>query len=255
VIEDLWDQAAREAKAGLVSDISILEIPGLEEPLEALRKIFGDGRQLLNPAADASAPHGDEPLPAVAPVPSQAAGSAAGASVQPFAQQHRPEPVGLLRAFRDGQLVSDEDMEAVRDLLGAAIPSDSMLCDLRDLGVHFEDGEYLTDEWVRSAAFGDDDPVAWCAEALAELFLQKCDEYALDYDQHRDPAGFAERIQDTAEAFIADWRARLRAAHPSLIEIGEPAQSSGIPGSDLPGDEQPKGEGTPQSLSGPAGAR
>ena len=121
----------------------------------------------------------------------------------------------LLRAFRDDQ-PSDEDMVSVRELLRRAMPSDSMIYDLHDWDIHVEDGDSLSDDWLREAVFGDEDSVSECSEELADFFLQKCDEFGMDYDQSSDPEGFAVRVQETAEAFIRHWRSRLLAAHPTI---------------------------------------
>jgi hypothetical protein len=126
---------------------------------------------------------------------------------------HHPGPTeaDLLRAFRDDQ-PSDEDMVTVRELLSRAMPPDSMINDLRDWDIHVEDGDYLSDDWLREAAFGEADTESECAEELAELFLLKCDEFDMDYDQASDRDGFAVRVQEAAIAFIRQWRARLLAA-------------------------------------------
>jgi hypothetical protein len=93
-----------------------------------------------------------------------------------------------------------------------------MINDLRDWDIHVEDGDYLSDDWLREAAFGEADTESECAEELAELFLQKCDEYDMDYDQSSDPDGFAIRVHETAEAFIRQWRARLLAGNSATCQ-------------------------------------
>ena len=96
-----------------------------------------------------------------------------------------------------------------------------MIFDLCDWDIHVEDGDSLSDDWLREAAFGDEDSVSGCSDELAELFLEKCVEYDMDYDQTSDPEAFEEQVHEAAEAFIRQWRSRLLAAHP-LLQQGSP---------------------------------
>lgn len=122
----------------------------------------------------------------------------------------------LLVAFRDDLAMSEEDESDAGGVLRNAMPRDSMILHLRDWDLHIEDGGLLSDDWIREAAFGGEDSVAWCADELVDVFIEKCNEYDIDYDQHADPEGFRVLIQEAASAFVRQWRSRLKEFHPSL---------------------------------------
>ena len=91
---------------------------------------------------------------------------------------------------------------------------DSMIFDLLSYDIHLVDD--LSDDWLRLTVFGDADSVSPCAEELAEFFMRMCDEDGMEYDQFDRVEQFQDYVQETAEAFIQQWRSRLIAAHPSL---------------------------------------
>ena len=71
------------------------------------------------------------------------------------------------------------------------MPIYSMIADLWDWDVHFED--YLSDDWYFEAAFGEPGTLKSCAEELEEFFLEKAEEYGLDYNQHLDYRAYQQR--------------------------------------------------------------
>ena len=101
-------------------------------------------------------------------------------------------------------ILSEEQLEALKDHLRACMPLNSMIIDLWDWDVHFED--YLSDDWYFEAVFGDEAGVDPCSEELAEFFLEKCDEYGIDYNQTDDDPEFEELILTEAKKFIMGWR-------------------------------------------------
>ena len=101
-------------------------------------------------------------------------------------------------------IVSPEEWEEARRRLNALIPRDSMIFDLWDWDLHFEDD--LGDDWYLAAVFGSEEDVEDCASSLAEYFLENVEKYGMDYDQYGQEDLFAELMQDQAEAFIRRWR-------------------------------------------------
>jgi hypothetical protein len=100
-------------------------------------------------------------------------------------------------------------MDQFRDRLRAAMPLDTIITDLWDWDVHFEDGDHLSDDWLIEAAFGSDDSLDDCADQLEELFHCKVREYDIDYDQYADPDAFDELVTNAARNFIVQWRHQL----------------------------------------------
>ncbi len=82
-----------------------------------------------------------------------------------------------------------------------------MILDLWDWDIHFED--YLTDDWLFEAAFGEPDTLDWCAQNLKDCFLEKTVEFWMDYNQHEDPVEFENLVKDGASEFIRNWRESL----------------------------------------------
>lgn len=100
--------------------------------------------------------------------------------------------------------ISDEEMEGLKDRLNKCMPLDSMIMDLWDWSIHFE--EDLSDDWYFSAALGSPEELEFCASELADFFIEKSDEYAMDYDQYDDPDFFEEMVKDEAKRFVSGWR-------------------------------------------------
>jgi hypothetical protein len=105
-------------------------------------------------------------------------------------------------------------MDEFRARLRAAMPRDTMITDLWSWGVHFEDGDQLSDDWLVEAAFGSDDSLDDCVDQIVELFHSKVREYDMDYDQHSDPDAFDDLVTSAAHDFIVRWRQRM----PSRFE-------------------------------------
>ena len=112
--------------------------------------------------------------------------------------------------------MSEDDESDARGLLRRAMPRDSLIRDLGDWDLHIEDGDLLSDDWIREAAFGGEHSVGWCADELVDVFIEKCDEYDMDYDQPADPEGFKKQVQEAATAFVRQWRLRLKEIYPLL---------------------------------------
>lgn len=85
--------------------------------------------------------------------------------------------------------LNEDQLVELKDQLRACMPLDSMITDLWDWDVHFE--EDLSDDWYFEAIFGDETNVGACSEVLAEFSLEKCDEYEIDYNQTASDPEFA----------------------------------------------------------------
>lgn len=103
--------------------------------------------------------------------------------------------------------LSDEDMDRLKDRLSGCMPRRSMMIDLWDWDIRFED--LLEDDWYFEAAFGTPDTVDECAEELTNFFLEQVDQWGIDYNQYEDPDGFEEMVSDEARKFIRSWRENI----------------------------------------------
>lgn len=107
----------------------------------------------------------------------------------------------------ESENLSDEETAALQECLNACMPLDSMIVDLWGWGLHFEDD--LDFDWYFEAAFGGMDSAHGCAEALADYFLEKIEEYSMDYNQYEDSEEFDRLIFDEAYSFVVQWRKRI----------------------------------------------
>ena len=104
------------------------------------------------------------------------------------------------------EALSDEDMEALTDSLNACIPVNSWITDLWDWDIHFE--RALEYDWYFEAVFGEA-AIQPCADELADFFLEKVEEFDMDYDQHTSPEIFEALVRDEAYKFIVQWRTNI----------------------------------------------
>jgi hypothetical protein len=113
------------------------------------------------------------------------------------------ERFGLQTPYPPSEL-SDEELYNLKEDLDKCMPRESMMIDLWDWDIHFE--RELSDDWYFETVFGDLDSAQDCADELADLFLEKVDEYEMDYDQHADPDAFESLVHDEAVKFVTAWR-------------------------------------------------
>ena len=85
-------------------------------------------------------------------------------------------------------VLSEEEIEQLMERVCACMPLDSMMFDLWDWDIHFEND--LGDDWLCDAIFGDEESLDGTAEQLADFFLEKVDEYDMDYDQNQSNEDF-----------------------------------------------------------------
>lgn len=106
-------------------------------------------------------------------------------------------------------VLSEEETEQLMGYFRACMPLDSMMLDLWDWDIHFEDD--LGDDWLYEAVFGDQASLDASAEQLAEFFLEKVDEYGMDYNQTQsdEDFDFATWVREEAVTFIKHWRENL----------------------------------------------
>ena len=113
-------------------------------------------------------------------------------------------------------VLSDDGLDELKTRLRDCMPRDGMILDLWDYDVHFE--ELLEDDWYFAAVFGDPSGVDDCAERLAEFFLEKCNEFDMDYDQQGEEDEFRSRVLAQATQFVLGWRRRVVAKYGSALK-------------------------------------
>jgi hypothetical protein len=112
-------------------------------------------------------------------------------------------PDALSTPFPPSKL-SEKALNELKCQLKRHMPLDSMIIDLWDWDIHFEDD--LGDDWYFEAVFGAQASIEQCAKQLADFFFEKCNEYSIDYNQSPNDPDFEKLIQNQAENFILDWR-------------------------------------------------
>jgi len=103
--------------------------------------------------------------------------------------------------------LSDEEFEELKSNLNGCMPLGSMILDLWDENVRFE--ENLTPAWYMEAAFGTAETLSDCADKLERFFLENVERLALDYNQHGEEELFHELIKDEARQFVKNWRKNI----------------------------------------------
>jgi hypothetical protein len=103
--------------------------------------------------------------------------------------------------------LSDEEFEELRNNLNGCMPLGSMILDLWDENVRFE--EKLSSEWYVEAAFGTEDSLAFCAEQLEVFFMSHVEDLSLDYNQKGEDELFNELVKDEARQFVKNWRKNI----------------------------------------------
>jgi hypothetical protein len=103
--------------------------------------------------------------------------------------------------------LTEEQLLELKDKLNEFMPVYSMIIDLWDWDVHFED--YLSEDWYFEAVFGDDKSIDYCAENLAEFFLEQVVKFDLDYDQFGNEDFFEELVLEESKKFIVEWRENI----------------------------------------------
>jgi hypothetical protein len=109
---------------------------------------------------------------------------------------------------------SADALEILRYRLTGCMPVDSMIMDLWDWDIHFEND--LDHDWYFDAVFGSPSSIAENAHDLASFFHEKVAEFGTDYDQSKDYPDFEELVAEEAERFIISWRKNVfeRCAQP-----------------------------------------
>jgi hypothetical protein len=110
-----------------------------------------------------------------------------------------------IEAYLDGETAYD----VLKRRLVNLMPLDSMIIDLWDWDIHFEDETF---DDIKSAAFCTDDEIESYAATLADDFEGWIDEYGMDYNQpgwdsHEQ---FSAWIKEECLNFMKQWRANVR---------------------------------------------
>jgi len=105
--------------------------------------------------------------------------------------------------------LSEDELDQLKIRLNEFMPPESMIKDLWDWDLHFED--YLSDDWYFEAVFGGASSSRYCAEILAEFFLEKVDEFSMDYDQQAYTSydDFKNMALEEALKFVNSWRQNI----------------------------------------------
>lgn len=125
-----------------------------------------------------------------------------------FAEYYTNENI---KAHLNGEFTEDDEEvdEELRERLRALMPRDSMVLDLWNWDIHFEDESF---DDFSNVAFSDNDELAEYAETLAQDFLHWIDEYGMDYNQQswQSPDEFSEWIRQQSLEFLTKWRANVK---------------------------------------------
>lgn len=201
----LFDEAAAEARAMTPEQRKAYreklrqEVPGIDDVMANLGKALGmsiqDGDQVQ--AAGLAVTEGDAGTVAI-PNKCELLGLY-------LLSQWFPGRCYLERFYPPAQL-SDDELEEFKTRLNACMPLESLMVDLWEWDIHFEDD--LDNGWYFETVFGEPESAQACAEQLAEFFLEKVDEYAMDYDQNAND-DFEAMILDEALKFVTSWRQRV----------------------------------------------
>jgi hypothetical protein len=104
---------------------------------------------------------------------------------------------------------SEDEGEKLIERLVALMPCDTMVTDLWNWDIRFEDSSF---DDIVEAAFADEGDLAWYADALAEDFQRWIDEYGMDYNQQSwgSDEEFSDWIGEQCLEFMRKWRANVR---------------------------------------------
>jgi len=110
-----------------------------------------------------------------------------------------------IEVYLDG---GDAD-EALKRRLVDLMPLNTILTDLWDWDIHFEDESF---DDIENAAFCADDEIKGYADMLTEEFKRYIDEYDVDYNQGgwNTPDAFSAWINEECVKFMTGWRTNVR---------------------------------------------
>ena len=104
--------------------------------------------------------------------------------------------------------LSDEQVEEVKDTLRELMPLDTMVTDMWDWDLHFEDSTF--EDCYFDVALGPEDSALAEAENLKEDILKWIDDYGMDYDQQSNSEEEGKEFEDwvlgQSREFITKWR-------------------------------------------------
>jgi len=110
-----------------------------------------------------------------------------------------------IEVFQEG----GDAYEAMKRRLVELMPLDTIVTDLWDWDIHFEDESF---DDIEEAAFCKDDDIKKYAEPLANDIESWIEEYDIDYDRSNweIPEAFSEWIKEECVKFMTHWRASVR---------------------------------------------
>ena len=104
--------------------------------------------------------------------------------------------------------IDEEDVGRAKDALRELMPLDTVVTDMWDWDLHFEDTTFK--ESYFDIAMGREDHALSEAECLKEDILRWIDEYGMDYAQEQYSEGqFEEWILGQCREFIIKWRLNI----------------------------------------------
>jgi hypothetical protein len=126
-----------------------------------------------------------------------------------------------IKAYLNGESSEGEEEaeDELREQLRALMPRDSMVLDLWDWDIYFEDESF---DDLSKVAFSDNEELAEYANTLAQDFLRWIDEYGMDYNQQsgQSPDEFSAWIEQQSLDFLTKWRANVKEALINSSETG-----------------------------------
>jgi hypothetical protein len=104
--------------------------------------------------------------------------------------------------------LTDEEVQAGKDALRKLMPLDTIVTDMWDYDIHFEDATF--EDTYFDVALGSDEFAYSQAERLKEDILGWIQEFGIDYDQgQRTEEEFGQWVLDQCKDFILKWRSNI----------------------------------------------
>jgi ankyrin repeat protein len=131
-------------------------------------------------------------------------------------QKLYPDKFGIENIYPPSVL-EDKESDNLLYFLRTYMPLDTIITDLWDWDIRFEYD--LEADWLYNTIFGDQTNIEENGSELVDFFLEKVDEYELDYNQIYDDQKFNLFVQEEAARFIKNWRKNLTANIPVIADV------------------------------------
>ncbi len=105
--------------------------------------------------------------------------------------------------------LTEKELETLKDEFNALMPLDSFIVDLWDWDLHFENE--LSSDWYFEAVFGRKSTINLVAKELANYFMDKSEEYSIDYNQSQySREELYAHVMNESVKFILNWRMNIQ---------------------------------------------